>query len=208
MSARLDVPTVLLFVLVVFPGLISIHVYRVIMPARPLDWTTALLQGVFYSTVNFILGMPVAYLLVFGRDPLEHPGRYFVAAALVMIVAPMLWPMIAVAALRSGRFPRSARITYPTVWDYFFDHRDPAVVLAHMNNGAFLAGLWGPSSYAGSFPNEGDLFLEQVYSINEAGEVEGPIPNTRGVLLQKAQYSYLEVFSVQPAKEVSDGGEE
>ncbi|HET7229230.1 MAG TPA: DUF6338 family protein [Longimicrobium sp.] len=200
MGSRLDVTTVLLFIVVVFPGMISINVYRVLMPARPLDWTTAVLQGLFYSAVNFVPGLPLLYLLLFGRDPLEHPVRYFVAALLVLIVMPMLWPMATVAAFKSNWLRSQFKIRYPTAWDFFFDRCKSSLVLVHMKNGALLAGLWGPGSYAGTFPNDGDIYLEKVYGIDE-GEIGEPLPNTRGVLLRKRDYEYVEFFEVTRSKE-------
>ena len=73
MSSSFDATTVGLFLLVVFPGLVSTTIYRLIMPARALDWANALLQGLFYSAVNFVLGLPFLFWLVFGYDPLAHP---------------------------------------------------------------------------------------------------------------------------------------
>ncbi|HET7462859.1 MAG TPA: DUF6338 family protein [Longimicrobium sp.] len=195
MNANLDVTAVSLFMLVVFPGLISINVYRLIMPARPLDWTNALLQGLFYSTLIFGLAVPILSIMIYGADPVQHPVRYATAALLVLIVTPVLWPVLIVAAFRSGRLPRRIRLTYPTAWDFFFDRPKPTIVLVHLTDGALLAGLWGPGSYAGSFPNDGDIYLEKVYATGEDGVGE-PIQNTRGVLLQKSQYSYIEFFEV------------
>jgi hypothetical protein len=203
MDAKLDVTTAGLFMLVVFPGLISINVYRLIMPARPLDWTTALLQGLVYSTVNFVLGLPILYLLVFGADPVTHPARYLAAALLVLLVTPVLWPVAVVGALRSRRFLKRVQIAYPTAWDFFFDAREPVFVLVHMNNGALLAGLFGPESYVGTYPNDGEMYLEAVYALNAEREIGEELPNTRGVLLQRSQYSYVEFIS-PPRNEVTD----
>jgi hypothetical protein len=193
--------------LVVFPGLISIHVYRLVMPARPLDWTTALLQGLFYSAVNFVLGLPILYLLVFGADPVRHPLRYVVAAMLVLLVTPVLWPMVVVAALRSRRLLRRAQVAYPTAWDFFFDSHEAVFVLVHLNNGALLAGYCGSASYAGSFPNDGDIYLEALYRTTPTGEIGDPAPNSRGALLHRSQYSYVELIAVPQAREGKHGSE-
>lgn len=185
-----------LFVLVVFPGLVSTAVYRLIMPARAVEWGNALVQGVFYSTVNFVLGLPVLYSLVFGYDPLRSPLRYTLAALIVFLVGPIIWPLILVAIFKSKRLARRIQIPYPTAWDYLFDQREPAFVLVHLSSGALLGGYWGRKSYAGSFPNDGDIYLEAVYAVDERGHFSDPIPNTMGVLLRKDQYSYVELFSV------------
>jgi hypothetical protein len=89
MSTTLDATTAGLFLLVVFPGLVSTTIYRLIMPARALDWGNALLQGLFYSTINFVLGLPLLYWLALGYDPMAHPVRYFSAAILLLFVTPL-----------------------------------------------------------------------------------------------------------------------
>ncbi|HKP76698.1 MAG TPA: DUF6338 family protein [Longimicrobiaceae bacterium] len=207
MDAKLDFPTVGVFMFVLFPGLISIHVYRLIMPSRSVDWGDGLLQALFYSTINFVLGLPILFAFVFGYDPLEHPVRYCIAALLVLLVTPLIWPVLVVAIFKSNRFARRIQIPYPTAWDFFFNRREPAFVLVHLNSGALLAGYWGPDSYAGSFPNDGDIYLEAVYPVDKDGALGEPIPYTRGVLLQKQQYSYVELFSVPDAEELTNGAE-
>lgn len=205
MAANFDFPTVGLYMLVVFPGLISINIYRMMMPSRALDWGNSLLQGLFYSTVNFVLGLPIVFALVVGYDPVDHPVRYCIAALLVLLVMPVLWPLVVVRLFKSKRVARRIQIPYPTAWDFFFDRREPAFVLVHLTSGGLLAGYWGARSYAGSFPNDGDIYLEAVYAVGEGGTIGEPIPDTRGVLLQKRQYSYVELFSVPRAEEVADG---
>src|SRR3982751_3205973 len=79
MTPELNATWIGVFVLAVFPGLISTTVYRLIMPARAVEWGTAVVQGLFYSTVNFVLGLPLLYGLVFGYDPLKHSARYMLA---------------------------------------------------------------------------------------------------------------------------------
>jgi uncharacterized protein DUF6338 len=196
MSAAFDPTTVALFLLAVFPGLVSTTIYRLIMPARALDWGNALMQGLFYSAVNFVLGLPFLYWLVFGHDPLRDAVRYSVAAILLLFITPIVWPLILVSIFKSKRLAKRIQIPYPTAWDFFFDQREPAFVLIHLNNGKLLGGYWGGNSYAGSFPNDGDIYLEAVYAVDEIGRFSDAILNSRGVLLRKEQYSYLELFSV------------
>jgi hypothetical protein len=206
MSAALDTTSWALFLLTVFPGLISMTVYRLIMPARSVEWGNGLLQGLFYSVVNFALGLPFLFWLVFGNDPLQHPIRYSAAAVLLLVVLPILWPFALVWLFKSDRIASRIQIPYPTAWDFFFDRREPGFLLVHLNNGAFLAGYYGSDSYAGSYPNDGDIYLEAVYQVDEAGHFGQPVVNTRGVLLRKEQYSYIELFSV--SDEASIDGEE
>jgi hypothetical protein len=142
----LNATSIGLFMLAVFPGLVSTAVYRLIMPARAAEWGNAVLQGLFYSTVNFVLGLPVLFLLVFGHDPLQTPVRTVLAAVLVFLVGPVVWPIILVAIFKSEKVAHKIQIPYPTAWDYLFDRREPAFVLVHLNNGELLGGYWGTES--------------------------------------------------------------
>ena len=47
-----------LFLLLLFPGLVSVTVYRLIMPARELKWNDASLAALFYGAINFVLTLP------------------------------------------------------------------------------------------------------------------------------------------------------
>lgn len=196
MSSTFDFASAGLFVLVVFPGLVSTTIYRLLMPARALDWGSALLQGSFYSAINFVLGLLPLYSIVFGYDPLSHPLRYVAAAILVLFITPILWPLVLVWIFKSKRIAGRIQIPYPTAWDYFFNRCEAGFVLIHLSNGKLIGGYWGANSYAGSFPNDGDIYLEAMYAIDERGHFGEPMPNTRGALLSREQYLYLEMFSM------------
>jgi hypothetical protein len=101
MTAALNGTTVMLFMAAIFPGLISTTVYRLLMPARAVDWGSALLQGLFYSAINLVLGLPILFLLVIGRDPLVYPVHYCVAAFTVLLLFPVVWPVLLVRLFKS-----------------------------------------------------------------------------------------------------------
>ena len=192
----LNALTLGLFVLAVFPGLVSIAVYRLFMPARGVDWGNAILQGLFYRAVNAALGAPAVLFLVVGHDPVEEPLRYSLAALWLLLLAPILWPLLLIGIFRSPWVSERIQVPFPTAWDACFDRRQRGFVLVHLNDGHMLGGYWGPSSYAGAFPNDGDIYLEEVYKLDGEGKFLHPIPDTRGVLLRKDTYSYLEFFAV------------
>ena len=192
----LNAVTIGLFVLAVFPGLVSTAVYRLLMPARDTDWSTAVLQGLFYSTANAALGSPILFFLIFGHDPLDEPLRYSLAAIWLLFVGPVLWPLLLISSFRTRWVAQRIQVPYPTAWDAYFGRRESSFILVHLNDGRMLGGYWGPNSYAGAFPNEGDIYFEAVYKVDEDGRFLDAIPDTRGALLRKDTYSYLEFFAV------------
>jgi hypothetical protein len=190
-------------ILAVFPGLVATQVYRLLMPARPLEWKDALLQGVFYSIVNFTLLLPVVLFVINTDNQASHPVWYWGALLLVLLVGPIAWPFVLRRAFRWKWLRTRVHLPYPTTWDYFFDSREPAFLLIRLSDGKSLGGYWGPNSYAGSFPNDGDIYLEAVYLVNSDGTFGKPFEGTKGALLRRDQYICIELFSVP---ETAPGG--
>ena len=52
----------------------------------------------------------------------------------------------------------------PTAWDWFFSQRPKSLLLVYMKNGTEVIGYFGENSYATSFPNDGSIYLERVYT--------------------------------------------
>lgn len=201
MTAELDISTIHLFILFIFPGLISMHVYRLLMPAKRIDWKTSLFEGLFYSGVNFALLLPVIIYIHYDNFPNNHPFFYSLIGSFVLLVTPILWPVIYRKLISSNRIMKGLQIPFPSAWDFFFDKREEVFLLIHLNDGNMVGGFFGEGSYATSYPDEGDLYLKAVYSIKDNGEFGEPIQDTSGLLIRKDQYSYIELFNVPIQKD-------
>lgn len=196
MDSTFDINTIALFIVFVLPGLISVQMYRLLMPAHSLEWSDIILQGLFFTSINLGLFSPVIYLLHFNNFPSRHPVIYAFGIFAILFVGPILLPLAFRIIVRTKRLMRNLQLPYPTAWDYFFDKRETVFLLIHLTNGKMIGGYFGPDSYAGDFPNDGDLYIEAVYSVNGKGEFLERIEDTKGLLLRKDQYSYIELFHV------------
>lgn len=185
-----------LFILTVFPGLISMHVYRLLLPAKAIDWKTAILEGMFYSAVNFALCLPLLATFTIYSIPVNHPVCFSVGLLVVLLVGPIMWPVLYVRLLKWPRLMKGLQLPYPTAWDAFFDQRKECFMIIHLKGGGRIGGYYGPTSYASAYPLEGDLYIRAVYSLGEDGKFISPIPDTRGLLIRKDEYSYIELFDV------------
>lgn len=190
------------FIFLVLPGAISLQVYRMILPGRPLVWSESIPQALFYSVLNFAVLFPLVFFLLDGSNLQDHPVRYWVALLLCLIVAPILWPILYRLILRWPWIRSRIQLPYPTAWDFLFDTRRPGFVLATLNDGTLVGGYYGPRSYATSFPNDGDIYLEVAVEVTEEGKFGDLIEGSRGILLRKDQYRLLEFFAAQNQGEV------
>ena len=191
----------LLFVLFVFPGLVSMQFYRILMPAKAVEWSTAIQEGLFYSVLNIVLCFPLLYLNARYDSWHAHLLWCWFSAMIVLLAAPILWPILFVKAIRS-KLMRGLQLPFPTAWDAFFDRREPCFLLIHLKDGSMIGGYYGPGSFAGAFPHDGDLYISVVYHLDEEGLFGEPVPDSKGVLLRKEDYDYIEVFDI-PANDAT-----
>jgi hypothetical protein len=64
----------------------------------------------------------------------------------------------------------------PRAWDRLFLERASVYLRVRLRDGPWVAGLFASGSYAGGFPNEPDLFLEQAWEIDADGVLgAGPL---------------------------------
>jgi len=131
----------------------------------------------------------------------SHPFLYWGAILLLLVIAPIAWPFALRQLFRWRWLAQHVQLPFPTAWDFFFHRRRPAFLLFRLKDGSFLAGYWGPNSYAGSFPNDGDVYIEAVYSLNEDGTFGEPIADTAGALIRRDQYESIEIFTVPDEQE-------
>lgn len=194
----------LLFMLLVVPGLISIHIYRLLMPAKDIDWKTVGVEALFYSSLNFAFLLPLLIPIHRGAFFENHPVWYLVAMTVTFLLAPICWPIFLVQAMKSKWIMRKLQLPYPTAWDYFFDKREPAFVLVHLKNGKKIGGFYGDSSYATSFPRDGSLYLQTVIKVDDAGKFLDRIEGSKGLLLKKDDYELIEFFEITEEKEAAN----
>ena len=56
--------------------------------------------------------------------------------------------------------------------------------------------LFASESYKSSYPNEGDIYAQAVYKTDKNGLLNKPIEDTKGLLIRKDEYSYIELLNV------------
>lgn len=96
----------------------------------------------------------------------------------------------------------------PTAWDKLFQDGSESFVRVLNKDGRWIAGLYGNHSYASSYPEPHQIYLEQTYSISEDGEVGEPIPWTRGCVVDCTDIQLLEVLATEPPLDQGHDAEE
>jgi len=67
----------------------------------------------------------------------------------------------------------------PTAWDYVFSQSAGSWMIITLADASTVAGVFSARSFASSDPSDRDLYLEQIYKIEDDGLWQ-PVPMNRG----------------------------
>lgn len=190
-----DSETLRLIIIFFVPGFISLKVYDLFVPGEKRDFSKDMFEAISYSCVNFaILFWLISTIHTVGFQA-DHPVSYYLAAIFVLFVAPIFWP-IAFLKIISIRFIRK-RIIDPFLkpWDKLFSQKKPYWVIVHLSGGRKIGGKYARRSYTSTYPAEEQIYLEEVWKIDQrTGRFISPIPQTQGLLISSKNYVFIELF--------------
>lgn len=86
----------------------------------------------------------------------------------------------------------------PRAWDYLFSNRErKGWVVAHLHDGSRIGGMWG-NSYAAGYPEDADLYMEQVELAPDGTFVPGsdgrPKSLEKALLIRWDEIKYLDFY--------------
>jgi len=200
MADLLNPQTLELFLLFVVPGFVAMKAHDLLIPAPTRNWGDSLIEVVSYSMLN--LGLLFWLVAILQREGFQerHPATYQAGMFVVVVVAPVVWAVLA-RFLRTSRLLRRFVLhPSPTAWDFFFEQRRRVWVLFHLSSGKMLGGLLAEHSCASSFPNDEDIYVEEVWKLDEEGRFLHRIEQTAGALIKRAECTHIELFAASKEK--------
>jgi len=190
-----DINKLALFLIFFIPGFISIKIYDLFIPSERRDFTKSLFEVMGYSAINFAA---LSWLIIFIHSDhfySDHRAIYFLSILLVLFVIPIIWPLIILKL--SCWPPISKRIIHPIrkPWDYVFGKKRCYWVIVHLRDGKKIAGRYDKSSFSSSYPAEEQIYLEEVWHLDERGAFVRPVDRSAGIIILGKDISSLEFFN-------------
>ncbi len=189
-----NVDKLTLFLIFFLPGFISMKVYDLMVPGEPRDVSKSIFEAITYSTLNFAALLWLIVLVQ--RDGLyqKHLVLFWLSVVVIMIVALACWPFVFLK-LATWR-PIAKHFVHPIrkPWDYVFGKREPFWIIVHLQNQQKIGGRFGPGSFASSDPATEQLYLEEVWALDDVGRFINPIQRSRGIIIMKEQIRAVEFF--------------
>jgi len=185
--------TLAMFLFFFLPGFVSLKVYDALTPSERRDFSKSVYEVIAYSTLNNALLYPLA-LWLWSRNPTALSFVTWAGGALVLVAFPVLWPFLWLGLLKTKLFSRY--FVHPTQkpWDFVFGQRKPYWMIVHSKNLGRVAGLYGRRSFASSNPAPPQIYLEELWELDETGQFLRPIEESEGILILEDEILAVEFF--------------
>ena len=94
---------------------------------------------------------------------------------MIMVGVSACWPFLFLR-LSTWR-PIAKHLLHPIrkPWDYVFGKREPFWIIVHLQNGQKIGGRFGIGSFASSDPAHEQIYLEEVWVLDERGRFVSPV---------------------------------
>ena len=183
-----------LFFLFFLPGFVSLKVYDLLVPGETRDFSRAFFDALSYSALNFVILLPVASSILSSSFLQRHRPFGAITLIVILLLAALLWP-IGYVRLTSWR-PVASRIVHPIrkPWDYVFGKRQSFWIIVHLKDGRRVGGKFDADSFASSSPAEEQIYLEEVWALDDASNFEAPIPRSKGIIVMRTEIAAIEFF--------------
>jgi uncharacterized protein DUF6338 len=99
-----------------------------------------------------------------------------------LFISPIIWP---ISYLKIAEWePIKNRILhpFPTSWDYVFSKRNEEWVIVHLKDGRTIGGLFASKSFASSYPAKEQIYIEDVWKLDDNGKFEKSLNNSLLIL--------------------------
>lgn len=187
----IDISKAMLFLVFVLPGIVSAKFYQLKCPAHTVTAKEILLEILSFSAVNALLTLPFIEIL-----NIKSTLALWAFALITCFLSPLLWPILLIKLLAIFEKKHWILIQARTAWDdFFYRTKSGCWLIVHLKNGEVLGGKFCKKSYAGAFPNNGHIFLEELWEINDKLEFVKMLPGKQGVILRPDDYNYIRVFN-------------
>ncbi|MCL4394347.1 MAG: DUF6338 family protein [Chloroflexi bacterium] len=187
--------TLILFLGFFVPGFLMIRVYDLLVATERRDFSKSVFDAVAYSAVNFVALSPLLYWTGAAARP---PFLRGLAMLVIFVLAPIGWPILLLSVRRTRWFVK--RFSHPILrpWDYYFSKGEPCWVIVHLKDQK-VGGYYGTGSFASSDPAEPQLYLEQIWALDDSCRFAHKIEQSKGMIFFAKDIIALEFFS--PHKE-------
>lgn len=195
--------SILIIIYFIVPGVLSYTTYVAIIgaPRRLREYSLLkwFIFGTYYNIVWYIIlsiqGVSNLSDMFQSRTTGDFALRLFVSPLLFGIILALLSKMNLIRGMLN-KFGIPVLHPALSAWDYVFINRNPCWIMITLIDGNNVYGYFGLNSSVSSDPDERDIYIEQVYTYDEDGEIIED-PHYDGMLIDSSQIRTIEFWSLE-----------
>jgi hypothetical protein len=183
-----------LFIAFVVPGCISLKTYSLVFLRVTKDGSQQIVDAITYSCINYaLLALPIYWVEKYNLRE-NYLGLYVTFYVFAIILMPAAW-IFFWNQIRKTQIAQKY-LPHPTSrpWDFVFSKRKKYWLIVTLKSGASFGGLFGTNSFVTSTPEPEQIYLEEVWHLNEHGGFNNPKVETAGMLLAGSDIQTIEFF--------------
>lgn len=188
----------------IVPGLIIVYVRAQFLTGRIAAHKDALLSY-FTLSVIYLAVVNASVTLVTGSSaPLHEQTAYWLhillAGSVVFGIAVGLNASLGITRYLLQHVGLHLPHVMESAWDWRFSRFPPSLMTITLRDGSRVSGWCGPASFIGSDPNNRDLYVEQVYDVDEEGNWTLRTPG-KGVYIAGGEVRLVEFIPVNTGEQ-------
>ena len=189
-----QIDKLVLFLVFFIPGFISIKIYNLLYPSEQKDFSKFLLEAIGYSSLNFAVLSWLIILIHSGNFYGNHKTWYFIFLFLIICIIPVLWPIF-FFKLSNWKFVANYIMNpIQKPWDYIFRKKEAFWVIIHLKDERKIGGKYDKNSFSSSYPSGEQIYLEEVWKLDEDGKFIEPIERSKGIIVLGEEILAIEFF--------------
>lgn len=158
----------------------------------------AVVASILLDSLYAIVAGPTLVRLVRGSistgwDSVVQQSRLVGLLGLVLFIIVPAMAAGVVSVWQRRRLPARYQAT-PSAWDYMFRHRGSCFVRMRLKDGTWVGGWYGSGSYATSYPEAKEIFLESAWRMNPDGSFASRITQSAGLHVRAADADVIELL--------------
>ncbi len=190
-----DVLSVFLFYIA--PGVVATRVYTFFNRSQQRNYGDLVVEfitfSMFYLTLFF-------WLIALVNSPDIHSNSllYNILIFITVFVVPSLLGYISSILLKANWFRKILKTAYhptPSGWDYAFgDKKVSYWILFNLKTGERIGGLYRGKSFASSYPLPQDIYIEELWKLDDQGRFVGKVDKTAGCFIKVEDCRFIQFF--------------
>ena len=189
-----QVDKLLLFLIFFIPGFISIRVYELLIATEKTNFSISLLEAIGFSSLNFAFYSWWIILIHTDQFQHNHPFVYYLSIFFIGFISPILWPFLFLWLTRIRFIKKILLSPIKSAWDYYFNKRESSWVIVNLKNGSRIGGVYSSNSFTSTFPVEKQIYLEELWVLDEKGSFVERQDRTDGILILEGEIQSLEFY--------------